>query len=140
MPEFKTIPLDKILVPERLRLVEDDHPFPAGPAAGTRYSAAIGWSESGARHAGIYTVQSSAIGGDAVQGYTMTVTCRAADYLDKMKEVDSEHFDEMTVGEIFQQLAGRAGVSAVVDPELACAGTSHRSTSLMTLRPRSAAR
>lgn len=25
MPEFKTLPLDKILVPERLRVVEDDH-------------------------------------------------------------------------------------------------------------------
>lgn len=100
-------------------VVSISHPFPPGPPVGTRYSAAIGWSETGARHAGIYTVQSSAIGGDAGSGHTMTVTCRAADYLDTMKTVDSEHFDDQTVGAIFQQLAGRAGVSAVIDPELA---------------------
>lgn len=95
------------------------HPFPPGPPAGTRYSASIGWSETGARHAGIYSVQTVATGGDPEGGYTMTVTCRAADFLDTMKMVESEHFDNETVGEIFQKIASRSGASAVVDPELA---------------------
>jgi len=100
-------------------VISISHPFPPAPPVGTRYMAAIGWSEGSARHAGIYTVQSVSIGGDAGSGYTMTVTCRSADYLDAMKTVDSEHFDNETVDKIFQQVAGRAGVSAMVDPELA---------------------
>lgn len=99
-------------------VVSVSHPFPAGPPVGTRYRAMIGWAETGARDAGTYTVQSSSIGGDPDSGYAMTVTCRAADFLDAMKKVDSEHFDDDTVGAIFRKLAGEAGVSAVVDPEL----------------------
>lgn len=100
-------------------VVSVSHPFPAGPPVGTRYRAMVGWAETGARDAGIFTVQSPSIGGDPESGYAMTVTCRAADFLDTMKKVDSEHFDEETVGGIFRKLAGEAGVSAVVDPELA---------------------
>lgn len=95
------------------------HPFPAGPAVGTRYSASIGWSETGARMTGTYSVQNVSFAGDPEGGYAMTVTCRAADFLDTMKMVESEHFDDETVGSIFQKIAGRSGASAVVDPELA---------------------
>ncbi len=95
------------------------HPFPAGPPEGTRYVVNIGWSQEGARLAGIYTVQTTSIGGDAEDGYEMKVTCRAADFIDTMKKVDSDFFDDETVGSIFSRIAGDAGMVAVVDPELA---------------------
>ena len=95
------------------------HPFPAGPPKGTRYMVSIGWSEQGARLAGIFTVQTVSIGGDPEGGYQMKVTCRASDYIDAMKKVDSGHFDDETVGGIFDKIAGDAGIMALVDPELA---------------------
>ncbi|MEZ5782050.1 MAG: hypothetical protein R3D70_10540 [Rhizobiaceae bacterium] len=94
-------------------------PAPAGPAKGTKYAPLIGWDPAGMRPAGIYTVQTTSLGGDPDSGYEMTISCRAADFVDKLKEVDSEHFDEMTAGDIFARIAARAGTTAVVDPELA---------------------
>lgn len=100
-------------------VVRIDHPFPAGPAKGTRYLVNIGWTQEGARPAGVYTVQNVTIGGDPEAGYQMTVDCRSSDFIDAMKKVDSGHFDDETVGDIFNKVAGEAGMSAVVDPELA---------------------
>ena len=100
-------------------VVSVSHPFPAGPTIGTRYQVSIGWTETGARHAGVYTVQSVALSGDPEGGYALTVTCRAADFLDKMKKVESESFDNQTVGQIFEKVAQGAGISAVIDPALA---------------------
>jgi uncharacterized protein len=91
-------------------------PFPAGPAKGTRYQASIGWDAAGSRVTGTYTVQTAGISGDAESGWSMRVHCRAADYLDEMKKVDSEHFDDMSAGDIFRKLAGG---NVVVDPEIA---------------------
>lgn len=94
-------------------------PFPAGPPKGTKYLASVGWDRNGMRLSGVYTVQNHNPTGDPESGYRMNVHCRASDFVDTMKQVDSEHFDEMTAGQIFQKVAGAAGMTAVVDPELA---------------------
>ena len=99
--------------------VRVEPPFPAGPAKDTRFSASIGWEPAGLRMAGVYSVQNHTISGDPEQGYFMTVNCRAVDFIDAAKKVDSEHFEEMTVGAIFAKLAGAAGMTAVVAPEIA---------------------
>ncbi|MCO5083098.1 MAG: hypothetical protein M9955_15765 [Rhizobiaceae bacterium] len=94
-------------------------PAPAGPAKGMKYAPLVGWELGGMRPSGVYTVQTTSLGGDPDSGYEMTISCRAADFVDKLKEVDSEHFDEMTAGAIFSRIAARAGTTAIVDPELA---------------------
>lgn len=107
-------------------VVAVDPPFPSTPPKGTRYAAYLGWSARSPRLMGIYTVQSSDIGGDAEAGYTMTVTSRASDFVDTMKRVDSEHFEQETAGGIFQKLAGRNGMVAVVDQEIASLPIAYR--------------
>jgi len=96
-----------------------DAPFQAPPEEGTRYRLLYSWSESGLRDAGDFTFQSAALGGDADGGYLLTIVARSADFVEADKTADSEHFDDMTAGEIFQKLAGAAGKSAVVDPSIA---------------------
>lgn len=94
-------------------------PFQAPPAEGTRYRLSYGWSSGGLRDAGEFTFQSASLGGDAEGGYLLTIVARSADFVDADKSADSEHFDDMTAGEIFQKLAGDAGKSAIVDPSIA---------------------
>lgn len=99
--------------------IRDVPPRWSAPAKGTRYSIYVGWQTSAMALTGIYTVQRVAFSGSPDQGTTMEITCRAADFLDRMKEVDSEHFDGQTVGQIVQTLAGRMGISAVVSSAVA---------------------
>jgi uncharacterized protein len=101
-------------------------PFPAGPPKGVRYLCELGWEGDPFRLTGIYTVQNHSLAGDPEQGYSMTVTSRATDFLDKMKEVDSEHFDDMTVGDIFRKIAEKAGMTAIVDQTLAAVKIPYR--------------
>jgi phage protein D len=97
----------------------DTPPRWQAPPKGTRYEVRLGWSTDSMAVTGIYTVQRVGFSGSPDEGTAMRVTCRAADFLDKMKEVDTEHFDGKTVGEIVKDLAGRMGVAAVVAPALA---------------------
>lgn len=106
-----------------------DPPFPPAPAKGTPFFPSFGWSSGGVesmRDGGRFEVQNVSFGGDAESGYTMTVTCRSADFVDKMKEMDSEHYEDTTAGDIFQKIASAAGVSATVDPEIAAAKIPYR--------------
>lgn len=51
--------------------------------------------------------------------YTLTITARASDFVDADKAVDSEHFDDMTVGDIIRKVARRAGRDVTADPSIA---------------------
>jgi phage protein D len=94
-------------------------PFQDSPAEGTRYRLLYGWDVSGLRDGGVYTYQSDTLEGDPESGYTLTITARASDFVDADKTVDSEHFEDTTVGEIIRQVAGKAGRQATVDPSIA---------------------
>ncbi|PWE52258.1 hypothetical protein DEM27_31925 [Metarhizobium album] len=94
-------------------------PFPNSPAEGTRYRLLYGWEGGGLRDGGLYTYQSDTLGGDPESGYELTITARASDFVDGDKEMDSEHFDDETVGGIVSKIAGAAGRSASVDPSIA---------------------
>ena len=93
-------------------------PFPALPPKGTRYVVSVGWSSDAMAKTGIYTVQRCSIEGDPESGSILTVACRAADLADKAKGVDSGHWEETTLGVIFDDVAGKMGLTAVVDPDL----------------------
>ncbi len=93
-------------------------PFPALPPKGTRYEVSVGWAASAMAKAGVYTVQHSAFSGDPESGHEITVECRAADLLDKVKTVDSGHWDDKTLGEIVDDVARTMGKTALINPEL----------------------
>ncbi|MBL6432575.1 MAG: hypothetical protein HPM95_21830, partial [Alphaproteobacteria bacterium] len=52
-------------------------------------------------------------------GERLTISGRSADMRSDLKEPVSEHFDDRTVGDLVQELAGRHGLQAVVSPALA---------------------
>ncbi len=93
-------------------------PFPSLPPKGTRYVVSVGWSTTAVAKTGVYTVQRAMIEGDPESGHKITVECRAADLADKAKTVDSGHWDDTTLGAIVDDIAGKMGVTAVVDPEM----------------------
>ena len=93
-------------------------PFPPLPPKGTRYVVSVGWSAGALAKTGVYTVQRASIGGDPESGYTIAVECRAADLADKAKTADSGHWDDKTLGEIVDEVAGQMGLSAKVAPAL----------------------
>ncbi|MCW1842316.1 phage late control D family protein [Prosthecomicrobium hirschii] len=99
--------------------IRDVPPRWSAPAKGTQYSIHVGWETGAMALTGLYTVQRVAFSGSPDHGTLMEITCRAADFLDRLKEVDSEHFDGQTVGQIVQTLAGRMGVQAVVSSAVA---------------------
>lgn len=97
-------------------------PFMPPPAKGTRYRVEAMWEKTGPSFVGIYEVQRVHFGGDPESGEEMEIVCRAGDFADKLKAVDSEHFDEEnghhTAGDIFRTVAGQAGLAAVVSPAI----------------------
>lgn len=93
-------------------------PFPALPPQGTRYVVKVGWSADALGMTGIYTVQRVTLEGDPESGHLMRVVCRAADLADGAKSADSKHWDDKTLGEIVDDVAGSMGRPAVVDPDL----------------------
>lgn len=98
-------------------------PFPAAAPRGTPFFPSFGSvGDDGVesmRDGGLFEVQKTSYDGDAESGYTMTVTSRSADFNDKMKEMDSGHYDDKSAGDIFQDTASKAGISAIVHPDLA---------------------
>lgn len=95
-------------------------PFPASPPMGNQFFPSFSMFEGGqTRDGGMFELQNIAYSGDAESGFEMTVTSRSADFADKMKEMDSGHFEETTAGEVFQKIASDAGISATVDASIA---------------------
>lgn len=98
-------------------------PWRTLPPVDTLFKAHIGWEERGAILAGTYKFQRVQIAGNPEEGEEMQLVCRAADFNDALKRVDSEHFDEenghKTYGDVLRTLAGRAGLSPAIDPAIA---------------------
>ncbi len=80
-------------------------PLQAPPAEGTRYRLLYGWEAGALRDAGSFTYQNSRISFSADHGWVLTITARSADFVDADKAEETEHFEEMTAGEIFSRLA-----------------------------------
>lgn len=104
--------------------VIDKAPFNIIPPKGTKYRVVAGWQGGGGGTVGgLYSFETYHKSGSPDDGKTIELVCRAADFIDKMKEAGSEHYDEEnghgTVGKIFETLAKKAGISAAIDPELA---------------------
>jgi hypothetical protein len=92
------------------------------PAKGTLYTVRVGWSRDALAMTGRYSVSRVGFSGDPDAGEIMTVTCRAADFVERMKATGSRHYDEKngfgTAGQIFRALAAEAGVPAAVAAEI----------------------
>ena len=97
---------------------DDKDNLVAMPAKGAALSVLFGNGAFGAQKMGRFIVEGTAIeGGD--DGEFIVVSGRSADMRKDIKEPLSEHFDDMTVGDIVRQLAGRHGYGAKVDPSIA---------------------
>lgn len=106
-----------------IRMV-DEAPWNIPPAQGTKYSVKAYFSDSPSQSiGGIYTYETFRKSASPEEGRAFELVCRAADFIDKMKHAGSEHYDKEngfdTVGQIFEHLAKKAGVSANIDPEIA---------------------
>lgn len=94
-------------------------PLQAPPAEGTRYRLLYGWEAGALKDAGSFTYQNSRISFSADHGWVLTITARSADFVDADKAEETEHFEDLTAGEIFSRLAASAGKSAKVHPSIA---------------------
>lgn len=90
----------------------------AVPRFGALVEVRFGFEDAPAWKMGVFTYEKASVdGGDG--GEFLTLHCRSADRRADLKETRSEHFDEMTVGGIVEELAGRHGLGAKVDPAFA---------------------
>lgn len=98
-------------------------PYMPIPGTGAPFTVRVGWSERNAAITGYYTFQRVHIMGHPKQGQQLQFICRAGDFIEHLKAVDSEHFDEKTghktLGDLFESLFKSTGKPVVVDPEIA---------------------
>jgi phage protein D len=90
------------------------------PAYGALIEVRFGFRDAagGAAKMGLFTYERSSIEGGE-RGETLTLSGRSADRRDELKEPDSEHWDDATIGGVVAELAGRHGYGSFVDGELA---------------------
>lgn len=88
------------------------------PAVGAIVDVRFGYRGFGSQRMGRFVIEEPQIEGGA-GGEFLCLSGRSADMRSDLKEPLSEHFDETTVGGLVQELAGRHGMSAKVDPDLA---------------------
>lgn len=90
------------------------------PRKGDKYQILMGWADEGLVDQGTFSVQKVRAVGDPDQGHRIVVTLRAPELDDKAKAVGRKHYEkDETLGDRIKKVAGEAGATAVVDPELA---------------------
>ena len=104
--------------------VSDNPPYNVMPPKGTKYRVKAGWqSGGGGSIGGIYAFETYRKILSPDDGRVIELVCRAADFIDKMKETKKQHYDKEngfgTAGKIFEDLAKEGGVTAAIDPEIA---------------------
>lgn len=98
-------------------------PYMQIPGEGTPYIVRVGWSRTDVSITGHYTFQRVHISGHPKRGQQLQLICRAGDFIEHLKKVDSEHFDEKTghktLGDVFTSLFKSTGKQVAVAPEIA---------------------
>ncbi len=107
---------------EAVITVRSKAPHAPLPPKGTIYHVTLAWAENGASFAGLYGFQRAEIRGDPEDGEEMDLICRAGDFLDTLKEVDSEYFDKEngheTAGDIIRTVAQKSGYQAIIPSDI----------------------
>lgn len=97
-------------------------PYMPIPGEGTPYIVRVGWSADKVAVTGHYTFQRTHIQGNPKQGQQLQLICRAGDFIEHLKRVDSEHFDEntghKTLGDVFRSLFKATGKPVEVSPQI----------------------
>ncbi|CAO4163684.1 phage late control D family protein [Methylorubrum populi] len=98
-------------------------PYMAIPGEGTPYTVHIGWAEGASAITGFYTFQRVHIFGNPKQSQQLHLICRGADFIEKLKDVDSGHFDaengHKTLGDVFNSLFKGSQAQVRVHPDIA---------------------
>lgn len=104
---------------DTLELVFDDRGNAiAAPGEGTVLTPKYGYVETGVSALGQFKVTKLKPSGGE-DGETLTVTAEAADFREALKERQTEHFEDTTLGAMLEGVFGRAGIEIEVDAELA---------------------
>ncbi|MBX8799218.1 late control protein [Ochrobactrum sp. MR28] len=87
------------------------------PDKGAKITVRFGFRGASSYKMGVFTFEKASIeGGDG--GELVKLSCKSADMRSDVKEPLSEHFDEMTVGNIVSDLAARHGYDSKISNEL----------------------
>lgn len=87
------------------------------PAKGARITVRFGFRDAGSWKMGAFDFDKATIDGSD-RGELLTLSCRSADMRSDVKEQLSEHFDDVTVGDLVKQLASRHKHQAKVSAAL----------------------
>lgn len=96
--------------------VADPHGNIEPPRKGAKISVAMGWEHTGLVQMGVFTADTPKLKG---WPQTVSITGRAADQRDSLKQHRVQGWDEKTVGEIAEEIAGRNGLTPAIADELA---------------------
>lgn len=88
------------------------------PSLGAVASVRFGYRDGTAQKMGVFRIEKPVIEGGA-SGEFISMSGRPVDVRTDIKEPVSEHFDDMSIGAIVEELAKRHGFDAKVSPELA---------------------
>lgn len=89
------------------------------PKKGDEYEIYMGWADEGPVLQGKYKVQKVGLRGSPDEGETIVISLRSADFVDKLKAHGRESYQKGTFGDLMKKVASKAGLEAVIDPDLA---------------------
>ncbi len=95
---------------------DDDRNEISVPEEGAEITVRFGFRGAGTWKMGVFIFEKASYS-FSNSGEFLSFSCRSADMRSDVKEPVSEHFDDMTVGGIVQELAGRHGYDAKVGSE-----------------------
>ncbi|MEL6503502.1 MAG: contractile injection system protein, VgrG/Pvc8 family [Pseudomonadota bacterium] len=104
---------------DKLELTFARSGFTRPPKAGDKVDVAFGYVETGVVSMGIFTIDKprSTLAKDG--GRQISITATSADMTSKLKEPRNEGYEKRTVKDVVGKIAGRNGLSPVIDGELA---------------------
>ncbi|MEI9428747.1 phage late control D family protein [Mesorhizobium sp. Cs1299R1N3] len=91
--------------------LDDSNPFAEIPRRGAKISVAMGYVESGAQSLGDFVVDEVDL---ECLPYALSITGKAADMRETLKEHKNRHWDDKTVKDIVGEIAGDHGLSPAV--------------------------
>lgn len=113
---------DAYLSDEATFLFTRKRPYMPIPGAGTPFTVRLGWSPREVALVGIYTFQRTHIFGAPKRGQQLHLICRAGDFIQHLKSVDTAHYDASngfkTLGDVFRSVFKGTGKPVEIDPTI----------------------
>lgn len=98
--------------------VDDTNGMIAMPPKNTPVQVFLGWQSTGISQVFEGTVNDTRLIGSRGNGRHMAISAKGADTTSKVKQSQEKHWDKKPFSSVFEEAAGLAGLSAIVDPTL----------------------